>query len=346
VRIPFTIEEIILFFTNQLCNELLCLKRRSITQGKDLLVCYQRDAMCIPFWVDWCIFVGGMSLIKGNAKTKFTMNISSKSLFHYTKNVDYLKNILTYGFEYRKMTEHIPCLNNSVVEQAKLPNSKMEVTHIAVCFCDIPLSVAKDHIDQYGDYCIGLKKSWAIANGVTPIRYIHKQTPDAINNIFYLIAQKYHQLKLRNENISNNLLKELIEEKIINEQAYLNSMDNVPDWCLQLIKRYEMIYQDLQNHILKQSAYYRVNEGPWKNRKTGITENRIFYNEREWRAVKRNATHLTFALEDISKIIVKEESEVNLIVDLFKNSTQNFDNTMERALVRKIYTHEELFYDI
>lgn len=42
-----------------------------------------------------------------------------------------------------------------------------------VCFCDIPLSNISEHTKKYGNYAIGIKKTWAMKQGVTPILYVH-----------------------------------------------------------------------------------------------------------------------------------------------------------------------------
>lgn len=46
-----------------------------------------------------------------------------------------------------------------------------------VCFCDIPLASATDHMARYGHYAIGLTKEWGIRNGIAPILYTHPQSP-------------------------------------------------------------------------------------------------------------------------------------------------------------------------
>jgi hypothetical protein len=45
-----------------------------------------------------------------------------------------------------------------------------------VCFCDLPLSLIKKHLKQYGSYGIGLNKEWGKKNGVTPILYVHEHS--------------------------------------------------------------------------------------------------------------------------------------------------------------------------
>ena len=273
------------------------------------------------------------------------MNLSSVSLFHYTKNLEYLLSILLNGFEFRNITESIPCLDESIFEQKGIEYKELEISHKAICFCDIPLSMAKNHINEYGEYSIGLKKEWAIRNGITPIRYVHKKTPDAINNILYVTINKNKHMEMYGDTIIENLLKELILDGSIDKVEYLNTMNSLPLWSQTLIQTFADIYKDFESHIIKQSAFYRVYEGAWKDRKTGQEIKRTFYNEREWRAIKDDKTHLAFSVDDISKIILKDANEIDYLIDKLKEFGK-LDTKSERDFFRKIHTHDDLFKDI
>ena len=82
------------------------------------------------------------------------MQPRSDTLFHFTKNINTLKNILQNGFWPRYCLEDFNWYN-------------AELGYIAypmVCFCDIPLSRINEHVKFYGDYGIGLTKNWGLTN--------------------------------------------------------------------------------------------------------------------------------------------------------------------------------------
>lgn len=92
--------------------------------------------------------------------------ISANTLFHFTREKDTLIKIL--------QTKLYPrlCLEDNFI----FSNKSHKIAYPMVCFCDLPLSQIKNHTNVYGRYAIGLKKEWAIKNGVTPILYTHKDS--------------------------------------------------------------------------------------------------------------------------------------------------------------------------
>ena len=90
------------------------------------------------------------------------MAISANTLFHFTSRYDTLINILKSKFFPRL------CLERGLWH----PRGKKWAIPM-VCFCDIPLSNIAEHTQKYGNYAIGVKKAWAIEQGITPILYVH-----------------------------------------------------------------------------------------------------------------------------------------------------------------------------
>lgn len=93
------------------------------------------------------------------------MAISANTLFHFTPRYDTLIKILQSRFFPRL------CLEKGMWH----PGDKKWAIPM-VCFCDIPLSNISEHTHKYGNYAIGIKKSWAIEQGVTPILYVHDKS--------------------------------------------------------------------------------------------------------------------------------------------------------------------------
>lgn len=91
-------------------------------------------------------------------------NISSKTLFHFTSSLDNLKAILSGGIRYGMFAEKIPIR----------PHLAYFVRGIS--FCNIPLSMVSEHVDWYGKYAIGLRRSLLREQGASPVFYVHSKT--------------------------------------------------------------------------------------------------------------------------------------------------------------------------
>ncbi len=100
-------------------------------------------------------------------------NISSNVLFHFTKSLDSIVDILTSGFYPHYCPEYLfgPLHAKDVL--TGLPPSYAVPM---ISFCDLPLSLIRKHLGVYGEFGIGLNKKWGIKNGVTPVLYMHEQS--------------------------------------------------------------------------------------------------------------------------------------------------------------------------
>ena len=87
----------------------------------------------------------------------------SRTLFHFTKDLDVLKSILKHGFFPKYSLEDIAWFVAQEIDAVAFP---------VVSFCDIPLSRITDHVKFYGQYGIGMKRQWGITNGFNPIVYV------------------------------------------------------------------------------------------------------------------------------------------------------------------------------
>ncbi len=89
----------------------------------------------------------------------------TKSLFHFTKDLETLFLILENGFWPRFCYEDISwCSDESFYLNAM------------VCFCDIPLPKLDEHTEFYGRYGIGMTREWGIKNGLNPLMYVSEDS--------------------------------------------------------------------------------------------------------------------------------------------------------------------------
>lgn len=89
--------------------------------------------------------------------------LSSATLFHFTRSLDTLKNILDRGLRPSYSSEDLKIFG--VMECPGIP---------MVSFCDIPLSQTRKHVDDYGRYAIGLDKKWGMTKNISPVHYIYE----------------------------------------------------------------------------------------------------------------------------------------------------------------------------
>jgi hypothetical protein len=98
-------------------------------------------------------------------------NISSNVLFHFTNTFDRLKGILENGFLPRYCPEY-----TLSPDDRKAASKQRPPLHAIpmVCFCDIPISLIRNHLHEYGHYGIGLCKEWGLKRGLAPVTYTHQ----------------------------------------------------------------------------------------------------------------------------------------------------------------------------
>jgi len=97
-------------------------------------------------------------------------NVSSSVLFHFTKTMDDLKSILNYGFFPHYCPEYtLDPIDRKAASEGRPPMQSIPL----VSFCDLPMSLIRKHLKEYGNYGIGLDKEWGLKKRVAPVIYTH-----------------------------------------------------------------------------------------------------------------------------------------------------------------------------
>lgn len=188
-----------------------------------------------------------------------SQTISSNTLFHFTSKLEYLLGIIEKGFLPRYSLEDLSYFGIGVAADG----TRWETGVPMVCFCDIPLSMIRDHLSVYNGYGIGLSKDWGRLNGIAPVLYCEEnsQTTKAITDI-----KHFDFASLLKEELSNNELLAFSKTT-----AY--------------IRRLPFFVKKYQGEFFHLGMKY---------------PNKRFYDEREWRFIP-NLEGLLEVPESISK---------------------------------------------
>lgn len=250
------------------------------------------------------------------------MALSSTSLIHYTNSFKNLKGILENKFKIKYCSEIIPTGNKKTIELA-VP---------MVSFCDIPLSDAKNHIESYGSYGIGLYKDWAKNKKLNPIIYLEENSylTDCFLKNSNLLASEYN----------NNKLNELNRDLLLN---YFKILSYTKPYSMDLNLKSKKVIKDYKFYNEKEWRYVPINVDPQKSNilpKAIFEKNKSSYNER----LKKLS--LDFEIDDIAYLILKEKSEISkLISEINKIFSSSCTKSQIEILYTKIITIHQIQED-
>ncbi|MCD0489667.1 abortive infection system antitoxin AbiGi family protein [Pedobacter sp. MC2016-14] len=249
------------------------------------------------------------------------MALSANSLIHYTSELDNLLGIISSsGFRYSYCEEKVITRGNKSFSAA-----------IAmVSFCDIPLSDYKKHfynkrnsgdLGYYGDYGIGLSKKWANRNG--------------LNSIFYIEYKSFVGTAIRKD-----------FKNFINGNRFIDHA--VPPQVFLYCKNYQGELFRKEASVIKEYRFY--DEREWRlvpdnkmlNYQPPVIDISNYRKEKATYNARISANLLSFELEDISYIIVREESEVPLIYSKLQNV---FHKDLIDLIAIRVLTSEQIISD-
>lgn len=248
-------------------------------------------------------------------------NVHSKTLFHFT-NQEGLLGILRTNFHTSFSRERITSGNGR----------HWDYWAPMICFCDIPLHLIANHINEYGQYGLGLSREWAIKSKLNPVFYYQENS--------LLFDELDSMMTLQHEDITG-LNKTGIAIKSTRD-IYLKS-----------------------RYILQ---YYK----PWYGYDFKIKKEKCFYDEREWRYVpiqkdqheslynddeefknKKDEHYakllnpiLKFEPRDITYIVLENENKRYDLINIIKDVKDKYSFRDVETLVSKIITVEQIKNDI
>lgn len=221
--------------------------------------------------------------------------VSTSYLSHFTDRFENLKEIIETGFrpsecdetkiyeqDYQELEvirawssrfagENTETEGNNETHEHKVP---------MVCFCDIPLKAITRHRKQYGPYSISLTKAWGIANGVSPMIYIPKDSD--IHAIFRTIAA-----------IKNRLSRTVSTEE---------------SGSIQMIQQLDKLFELVKPYQCSTTGYKFYDEREWRYTPTTAFP----FNPED------TTQYLKFEKADIISITVRNTKEKNQLIGVLR----------------------------
>jgi len=222
--------------------------------------------------------------------------ISSTTLFNFTDSIDFLIDNLRKGFFCSNTYEKLPCGNNGY----KVPMA---------CFCDIPLSLIKEHFDWYGKYGIGIKRSYAREHGVKPVWYVTSEN-QFLKEIVKVGSITEHEKK--------HLLPYL--KQFIGKQLYIKTGE----------EKQKKFYDEREWRFIPEMSLIQPFFGVRSNR--------------ERRTVPQNGFRMELDLNVVEYIIIQSEKDFIKILDELKKLSEERGIKYE-TLISKIITASQIEKD-
>jgi hypothetical protein len=253
-----------------------------------------------------------------------SFNVSSNVLFHFTSSLGNLVNILANDFSPRYCPEY---------DLARNPNDETLGPLYAkpmVSFCDLPLSLIKEHLRGYGDYGIGLKKNWGLQNRLTPVLYVHERS--SVLDIVDSLLMSPH-----NAAVSTQFTYDQLFSLLAHVKPYEGG-----EWRTNR----EPPYRD-NVRFYDEREWRFVPKLSIMDDKSRLVREEYMDGQLRNEAAKKLAGpfQLKFKPDDIHYIIVSKENEILEMVEKLKDIKRFFEPNVITLLTTKILSAERIWED-
>jgi Putative abortive phage resistance protein AbiGi, antitoxin len=216
------------------------------------------------------------------------MQISSDSLFHFTGKEDG-KRILKLILEQGKIG------GSYCREELLFGESEFAYVVPMICFCDIPLETYFNlEIQTYGNYGIGLSKTWGILHKMNPVLYLENHSSLFQAILFTFDFSSTHQLKYAEEQSSK------IEKHFVKIGETIGSLN-----------RYKARRKEFDQHLLAFRENFLTVREQLKAANIKMEQIKLVAGDGEFDQIKE----LNIAMNEINSTASELEIVNNAIVD-------------------------------
>jgi hypothetical protein len=253
------------------------------------------------------------------------MPISADTLFHFTRRRESLIGILEREFEPRLSRERF----DNITAEYESQDTNNWLYLPMICFCDIPLSQVHQHMDHYGSYGIGLKKAWGMKRRVTPVKYVHANSPQATSTTNLIHLRDWLKIEERELRI---------------RKAF---WEVTRDWFY--TKEYE---GELVRDGVSEGLVTFYDEREWRYMPPGIDDfideyptSENLHDEPKVQEYLKGLATLSFGPDDINFIIVESDAELYEMAHEIRRIKVKYTERQRETLVTKIVSAERIRTD-
>ncbi|WP_444933598.1 abortive infection system antitoxin AbiGi family protein [Microbulbifer sp. JTAC008] len=238
------------------------------------------------------------------------MKPKTDNLFHFTKSLDVLQLILKNGIQPRYCLEDIEWFGAESDKHIAFPMS---------CFCDIPLSRIYEHTDFYGNFGLGLTKSWGYKNGLNPVIY----SPEG--------------------GVAQSLAKYLFYFNNVSDAEHQRFSDHLFEyWSIVKPVNGKM----LVSGSFVEKEFYQENEWRFVPPVTDLLYQEQFEDKKERANKEIEKFSLEMSPSDIKYIFVRSDSDIPQLVDFINTELGRFPLNDLKILLSRIVSLETLKKDL
>ncbi|MFA0182561.1 abortive infection system antitoxin AbiGi family protein [Vibrio cyclitrophicus] len=247
------------------------------------------------------------------------MQPKSHTLFHFTKDVQFLKDILKNGFWPRFCLEDVRWYTGK----------ENQCAYPITCFCDIPLSRVDEHVDFYGNYGIGVTKEWAKLNKLSPVIYINEGSAQqlALTKLFgeNLKGQQFYTGADDDINAILTHIKPIEGKMFINGQFVEKEFHQENEWRFAINGKYKEL--TVKPFLI---------EANFKNTELLEAEN----------AKSKRDYSLKVSPSDIRYLFVKSDSDIPSFMNFIQSELDNYSNSEIKVLMSRVISLETISRDM
>lgn len=280
-------------------------------------------------------------------------SIVSSSLLHFTRRFSSLKGILSKGLRYSYCNESFPkAVVNNVLhkdEDGFTPNNIYANAAITgdvlipmVSFCDVPLTRAGIHANSYGKYIIGIDKEMArsIYSTLMPVQYMSSER-------YRYAVSELSMLKCSDLARKNSQVDDSINMILSSSKQYEITRKGKPVMCYNE-REWRCVLPD------RGETRWGWKLNPGESKETYNTSLHAIDNvylsfvlddgQKSYEIIERDLSKL------ITHVIVKDESQIESIVDYIMNESNkifgyNVSLDLRKRLISRVSSFQRLSKD-